>query len=102
VHVDPEAVMDVLDETAVRSDQAEQELIGAVAFHPDTLAAVLAGLSGADFYNPARGIVWDACRELSAERKAVNPVTVSRHLAATERLRPLRRPERPPGRRLRP
>lgn len=78
--------MDVIDETALRSDQAERELIGAIAFHPDALAAVLAGLPGTDFYNPARGTVWDACRELSAERKPVNPATVSRHLAATEGL----------------
>jgi replicative DNA helicase len=78
--------MDVLDETTLRSDQAERELIGAVAFRPDALATVLASLPGTDFYNPARGMVWDACRELSADRKPVNPVAVSRHLAAAERL----------------
>ena len=73
--------MDILDEHALRSDQAERELIGAVAFHPDTLAAVLANLPGDDFWQPTRGIVWDACRALSAERHAVNPVTVARWLA---------------------
>jgi replicative DNA helicase len=73
--------MDVLDELDLQSDAAERALIGAVAFHPDALAGVLAQLPGADFFNPARGIVWDACRALSDERQVINPVTVSRWLA---------------------
>ncbi|MFC5992903.1 replicative DNA helicase [Pseudonocardia hispaniensis] len=71
-------------ELELRSDPAEQALIGAVAFHPDALAGVLASLPGSDFYTPARGVVWDACRQLSADRVPIDPVSVARHLTAQD------------------
>lgn len=73
--------MDEITELETQSDTSERALMGAVAFHPDALAAVLNELPGADFYLPARGTVWDACRALSADRKPITSVTVSRYLA---------------------
>jgi replicative DNA helicase len=74
--------MELLDEHEFQSDQAEAELIGAVAYAPDALATVLASLPGEDFYHPGRGVVWDVLRERSAERKTLNPAAVAQHLAA--------------------
>lgn len=73
---------DEITEAEMRSEQAEQELIGAVAFHADACASVLASLPGADFYRAGRGAVWDACRALSADRQPVTPTTVARYLAS--------------------
>jgi replicative DNA helicase len=78
-------------ELEMRSDPAEEALIGAVAHHPDALAGVLAQLTGDAFYKPARGVVWDACRVLSSERKPIDPVTVARQLTATGGLNPATR-----------
>jgi len=71
-----------ITEADIRSDPAELALIGAVAFHPDALASVLAELPGCDFYDPGRGVVWDACRGLVAERRVVDPVEIVRYLSA--------------------
>jgi replicative DNA helicase len=64
------------------SDPAEISLICTVARYPDALAGVLAALPGADFYRGERGIVWDACRALTADNHPCDPVTVSRWLVA--------------------
>lgn len=69
-------------ELDIRSDPAELALLGAVAFHADALATVLADLPGTDFYDPHRGTVWDTCRNLSADRQPVDPVTIARTLKA--------------------
>lgn len=68
-------------ELELHAPQAEAALIGAAGHHADVIASVLARLPGSDFWNPHRGYVWDACRALSAERQAVDPTTVARHLA---------------------
>lgn len=68
-------------ELEMRSDTAEKALIGAVGFHSDALGGVVADLPGSAFYDPHRGSVWDACRELVSARKPVDPVAVSRVLA---------------------
>lgn len=68
-------------ELELHAPQAEAALIGAAGHHADVIAAVLARLPGADFWNPHRGYLWDACRHLSAERQAIDPTTVARHLA---------------------
>jgi replicative DNA helicase len=78
--------MDVLDETALQSAEAESALLGAVAFAPESLAGVLAALPGQDFYHAGRGTVWDALRARSAERQSINPTAVARHLAAAGQL----------------
>jgi replicative DNA helicase len=78
--------MELLDEHEFQSDQAEAELLGAVAFAPDALAAVLASLPGQDFYHPSRGDVWNVLRERSEERKSLNPAAVARHMAETGQL----------------
>lgn len=70
-----------LDEAELHSPLAERTLLGAVGHHPDPLADILAAVPGNDFYDPHRAAVWDACRALSADRKPVSPVTVSRLLA---------------------
>lgn len=72
-----------MDITDLRSDPAELALIGAVARQPDALADVLAGLPGRDFADIARGVVWDACRALSAASDPIDPVAVSRWLLTT-------------------
>lgn len=77
-----------ITELEMRSEPAEVALIGAVGHYPDALARVLAQLPGADFYRPARGAVWDACRALSDERKPIDPVSVARRLAADEGMNP--------------
>jgi replicative DNA helicase len=64
------------------SDPAELALIATVSRHGDALAPVLAALSGADFYRAGRGVVWDACRALTADGHPTDPVTVSRWLVA--------------------
>jgi replicative DNA helicase len=64
------------------SDPAEISLVCTVARYPDALAGVLAALPGADFYRGERGIVWDACRALTADNHPCDPVTVSRWLVA--------------------
>ena len=75
--------MDTADELdQLHTDPAELALIGAVASHPDALAAVLADLPGNRFYRVARGVVWDACRALSAASEPIDPVTVGRWLLA--------------------
>jgi replicative DNA helicase len=71
-----------ITELELRSDASEKALLGAVAYEPDALAGVLAALPGTDFYDPHRGAVWDACRALSAERRAIDPTSVARQLAA--------------------
>lgn len=68
-------------EIHLTSEQSEQALMGAVSFYPDACASVLASLSGDDFYVPGRGLVWDACRQLSADREPITSVTISRMLA---------------------
>ena len=73
--------MDEITELEMQSEQSEQALIGAVSFHPDALAGVLAELPGSDFYRWSRGVVWDACRTLSADRKPITPTDVARYLA---------------------
>lgn len=67
------------------SDDAERALLGAVVRHPDALAGVLADLDGKDFFHPARGVVWDACRALSADREPIDPTAVARWLVAHDR-----------------
>lgn len=71
-----------MTEAELWSDPAEADLIGAAAFHPDALAATIANLPSTDFYDGTRAIVWDAFQKLSAERKPIDPVSVSRHLHA--------------------
>lgn len=69
-------------ELELRSDSAERALLGAVAFHPDALASVLAALPAADFYDPHRAAVWAACQTLSADRTPLTPVAVTKQLVA--------------------
>ena len=76
-------MIEATTELELHSEPAEQALIAAVAFEPDALAGVLSDLSGDAFYRPARGIVWDACRKLSAEQEPINPVSVARHLTVS-------------------
>lgn len=71
-----------ITEAELRSDPAELALLGTVTRHPDALAGVLARLHGKDFYRLARGIVWDACRALSAANEPIDPVSVGRWLVA--------------------
>lgn len=75
-----------MSELDLRSDRAEAALIGAVAFHPDACAAVLARLPGTDFYDPHRGAVWDGMRALSEAGRTIDPPAVARHLAAADAL----------------
>lgn len=72
----------VMTEAELQSDHAELGLLGSALRHPDAIAGVLASLPGADFYRLARGIVWDACRALSAANEPINPVTIGRWLQA--------------------
>ena len=69
-------------ELELQAPDSEAALIGAVAFHPDAIASVLASLPGSDFYDLPRGMVWDTCRALSADREPVTPVTVAKSMAA--------------------
>ena len=62
-----------LDELDERADDAERALLGAATFHPDACAAVLADLPSTAFHNPHRGLVWQAMRDLSAQRKPFGP-----------------------------
>lgn len=75
-------------EAEMGSDIAETGLIGAVAYHPDALASVLAALPPEHFHNPHRGAVWAVCRNLSAQREPIDPVTVARHLADAGKYNP--------------
>lgn len=75
-------------ELELRSEPAEMALLGALGHYPDAIAGVLSRLPGADFYRPARGAVWDACRALSDERQPIDPVSVARRLAAAGDLNP--------------
>jgi len=79
---------DEITELELRSEPAEVALIGAVAHYPDACAHVLAALPGADFYRPSRGVVWDTYRELSEQRRPIDPVTVATHLDAAGELNP--------------
>lgn len=67
-------------EAELRSDIAEAALIGALAYHPDALAAVLAALPAKHFYSPHRETVWAICQQLSTEHVPIDPVTVARRL----------------------
>lgn len=78
--------MDQVTELEMQSEAAELALIGAAAFHADAIASVLADLPGADFYVMGRGVVWDACRALSADRRPITPTAVARHLAEHDQL----------------
>lgn len=69
-----------ITEAELRSDTAEIALIGAVAFHPDAIAGVLADLAAEHFYSPHRASVWDICRQLAADHTPIDPVTISRRL----------------------
>jgi replicative DNA helicase len=64
----------------LHSNPAELALIATVGQHWDALAPVLASLPGKDFYRLERGVVWDACRALSADGQPCDPITVSRWL----------------------
>lgn len=59
---------------------AEKALMGALGFYPDALAGTLAELDPADFYRPARGAVWAAAREMSANREPVEATRLIREL----------------------
>lgn len=61
---------DVLD---LHSDEAERALIGAVAYHADACAGVLAGLHEREFLDPHRETVWAVMRELNAARNPITP-----------------------------
>jgi replicative DNA helicase len=76
-----------MDETELelRDDYAESYLLGSVAFYGHELAGVLSRLPGRDFWNPHRGHIWDACRELSVDGQPTDPGTVARYLATTKR-----------------
>lgn len=67
-------------ELELQSDSAESTLLGALAFHADAMAHVLAAVDPEDFFKPAREVVWRAARELAAERKPIDPVAIARHL----------------------
>jgi replicative DNA helicase len=69
-----------ITEPDLRSEVAEKALIGALAFHPDALASVLASVPGNHFYSPHRENVWNICRALSAEGLPLDPVAVGRRL----------------------
>lgn len=69
-----------ITELELCSEIAELGLIGAVAYQPDALANVLADLPAGHFANPHRERVWAICRELSANRQPIDPVTVGQHL----------------------
>lgn len=71
-----------VQEETLQDPRAEAALMGAAAYYPDAIAAVLAGLDGADFYDLIRGKVWDACRKMSAAHEPITPVTVAQHMAA--------------------
>lgn len=73
----------LLDESVMRDDYAEYALIGALAADPHAIAGTIRSLSGADFYHPNRGKVWDAARALLDAAKAVTPPMIVRQLAAT-------------------
>lgn len=73
---------DEVTELEMRSERSEQVLLASVFRSPDALAGVLASLPGSDFYGMGRGVVWDACRALSADSQVIEPVTVGRHLLA--------------------
>lgn len=62
-----------LDELETRSDDAERALMGAVAYHPDACASVLADLPSAAFHNPHRELVWATMQRLSQERLPLSP-----------------------------
>jgi replicative DNA helicase len=71
-------------ELELQSPEAERALLGAAGFYPDAIATVLAELPGADFYDPHRALVWDACRALTAEHQPLTPAAVIKHLAAAK------------------
>lgn len=77
-----------LTEPDLRSEVAEKALVGALAFHPDAMALVLADLPAEHFYSPHRANVWDVCRKLSADREPIDPVTVGRRLVDAQQWNP--------------
>lgn len=83
--------MNATTEFDLRSDIAEAALIGALAFHPDAMAGVLADLPAARFACPHRANVWDVARKLSAEHQPIDPVTVSRKLVEAQLWNPATR-----------
>jgi len=72
--------MNDFTELELRSDSAEATLLGALAFHADAMAHVLAGVDPEDFYKPARGAIWKAARALAADRKPIDPTAIARWL----------------------
>jgi replicative DNA helicase len=71
-------------ELELQSPEAEKALIGAAGFYPDAIANVIAELPAADFYDPHRAAVWEACRALTAEHQPLTPAAVIKHLNAAK------------------
>ncbi len=70
-------------------DDAERAVLGALMLDNGKMAAIGSVLTGADFYFPANGKLFDAIRALVADGKPADEVTVAEHAgddAATEYL----------------
>src|SRR5436853_6870118 len=67
--------------------EAEESLLGAMLLSRDAIvSAVEIQLTGADFYKPAHGHIYDAITSLYAQGEPADPVTVADELARADLL----------------
>jgi replicative DNA helicase len=62
---------------------AEQSVLGAMLLSENALEKAQSALSAGDFFRPAHGTIFDACRAVKRESGAVDAITVKAHLEGT-------------------
>lgn len=73
---------DLIKQVMPHNLEAEQSVIGAMLMNNDTIGIATEMLTGEDFYAKQNGIVFDCMKELYAENKPVDPITLSAKLSA--------------------
>jgi replicative DNA helicase len=65
---------------------AEQSVLGAMLLSENALEKAQSALSAGDFFRPAHGVVFDACRAVKRAGDAVDAITVKAHLEGSGEL----------------
>ena len=65
---------------------AEQSVLGAMLLSENALEKAQSALSAGDFFRPAHGTIFDACRAVKRAGDAVDAITVKAHLEGSGEL----------------
>src|SRR5690606_6596288 len=76
----------LIDRTPPQNIEAEQAVLGAIFIEPESLTVASEFLIPEDFYRSSHQKIFSAMLKLSDQGKAIDVVTVTEELAATEQL----------------